>query len=223
MQPIRVWSILIAGLLLPASEPLHAAPCTAAPSSFDDVATADSFCTNVEWLKNRAVTLGCTPATSYCPGSPVTRAQMALFMNRLADAIVPEPTLITETISNRTVTVFPLDNQFCIVNVPTANYPRAFSITGSVSISGPSSPGAISVAVRQEDNGGPMTSIEQVEGTILSGVELHLPVIALTKLGAGPKVFRMTLHTVSPPLTAAIARCVLRVEARSVTSTLPPY
>ena len=47
------------------------------------------FCPNVEWLKNRAITLGCTSATLYCPGSPVSRLAMAAFMNRLGTALTP--------------------------------------------------------------------------------------------------------------------------------------
>lgn len=58
------------------------APC----GGFTDVLTSDSFCNSSEWLKNRGITLGCT-ATQYCPSQTVTRAQMALFMQRLGDAI----------------------------------------------------------------------------------------------------------------------------------------
>lgn len=56
---------------------------------FNDMAEADAFCPNVQWLYNRAVTLGCTPVT-YCPESSVSRAAMAAFMNRLAvNALTP--------------------------------------------------------------------------------------------------------------------------------------
>jgi len=58
-------------------------------SPFTDVLASDSFCQNTEWLRNRAVTLGCT-ATTYCPNDAVTRAAMALFMNRLGRALTPE-------------------------------------------------------------------------------------------------------------------------------------
>ena len=44
------------------------------------------FCPNVEWIRNRAVTLGCTSAL-YCPVDSVTRLQMAAFMNRLGTAL----------------------------------------------------------------------------------------------------------------------------------------
>jgi S-layer homology domain len=62
----------------------QAAPC----SGFSDVDSASGFCPNVDWLRNRGVTLGCT-ATTYCPDEPVTRLQMAAFMNRLGTAFTP--------------------------------------------------------------------------------------------------------------------------------------
>lgn len=37
----------------------------------------------VDWLSRRGITAGCTPS-EYCPGDPVTRAQMATFMHRLS-------------------------------------------------------------------------------------------------------------------------------------------
>lgn len=55
-------------------------------SGFADVATTDVFCNATEWLANRGVTLGCANGL-YCPTGPVTRAQMALFMQRLGNAI----------------------------------------------------------------------------------------------------------------------------------------
>lgn len=57
-------------------------------SGFADVAPGDSFCNAAEWLANRSVTLGCA-AGQFCPSQPVTRAAMALFLNRLGTALVP--------------------------------------------------------------------------------------------------------------------------------------
>jgi hypothetical protein len=60
------------------------APC----AGFADVDDGSGFCANVEWVRNRAVTLGCA-AGSYCPGDAVSRLQMAAFMNRLGTALTP--------------------------------------------------------------------------------------------------------------------------------------
>lgn len=84
MSPVQR---VLAALLLAWPPAAAADPCPG-PSSFSDVASADIFCTNAEWMRNRGVTTGCT-ATTYCPGASVTRAQMALFMNRLGVALTP--------------------------------------------------------------------------------------------------------------------------------------
>ena len=56
-------------------------PC----GGFPDVEPMSPFCPNVEWLKNRQVTLGCV-AGLYCPDDSVLRLSMAAFMNRLGTA-----------------------------------------------------------------------------------------------------------------------------------------
>jgi hypothetical protein len=78
---------LLALAMLVVSQAAAATACLG-PSPFDDIAQNDPICSNADWLKNRGVTLGCT-AELYCPLDPVSRAQMALFMNRLAIALVP--------------------------------------------------------------------------------------------------------------------------------------
>ena len=76
---IRLARRLAIALLL-AGWPLAgaAAPC----AGFSDVDDASGFCTSIAWMKNRAITLGCT-ATQYCPNDFVRRDQMAAFMYRL--------------------------------------------------------------------------------------------------------------------------------------------
>ena len=77
---------LAMGLVLAVVAPAAlAAPC----AGFADLDDSNPFCTNVVWLKNRGVTSGCTVGT-YCPDNPVTRLQMAIFMNRLATALQPD-------------------------------------------------------------------------------------------------------------------------------------
>jgi hypothetical protein len=62
-----------------------AAPC----AGFTDVDDTSGFCANVEWLKNRAITLGCSSTTVFCPNAAVSRLAMAAFMNRLGTALTP--------------------------------------------------------------------------------------------------------------------------------------
>lgn len=74
--------IAITGLLLAGTA--TAVPC----AGFNDVDTSNAFCPNVEWLKNRKVTVGCG-AAQYCPDAAVNRLAMAAFMNRLGTVMTP--------------------------------------------------------------------------------------------------------------------------------------
>jgi hypothetical protein len=56
-------------------------PCTQGAELFDDVPAGNVFCPWIEELSNRGAVSGCG-AGNYCPGSPVTRAQMAVFLLR---------------------------------------------------------------------------------------------------------------------------------------------
>jgi hypothetical protein len=61
----------------------HAQACV----GFTDVASSNAFCKNVEWLKNRGITTGCTSPTLYCATEDVTRLSMAVFVQRLGNAM----------------------------------------------------------------------------------------------------------------------------------------
>jgi hypothetical protein len=72
-----------------ASPAAFAAPCGGFTDVDDSNPGQAPFCGNVEWVKNRSITLGCTSATLYCPGDNVTRLSMAAFLNRLGTALTP--------------------------------------------------------------------------------------------------------------------------------------
>ena len=61
-----------------------AAPC----AGFVDVDDAETYCSAVEWIKNRGITIGCGTEV-YCPADGVIRAHMALFLKRLGEALTP--------------------------------------------------------------------------------------------------------------------------------------
>ena len=87
MQRLPKW-IFAAALLVTAGTTVPAAlaaPC----AGFTDVDDSSTFCDNVQWIKNRGITLGCEATASYCPDDTVSRLSMAAFMNRLGDALVP--------------------------------------------------------------------------------------------------------------------------------------
>jgi hypothetical protein len=78
---------------------LIVAPLTAvATHSFSDVPESNTFHSDIAWLKDAGVTLGCNPPTNnlYCPDDNVTRAQMSAFMRRLAEnQVVDAATAVT--------------------------------------------------------------------------------------------------------------------------------
>lgn len=80
----RIRSLFLAAVLAAASSPTLAQNC----AGFTDVLASNPFCQQVEWIKNRAITLGCS-ATTYCPADSVTRLQMAAFLKRFGDAVTP--------------------------------------------------------------------------------------------------------------------------------------
>jgi len=62
--------------------------CQPGTQLFDDVPATDPFCRWVEDLARRGVVSGCGPRT-FCPGSPVSRDQMAVFLLRTASGSTP--------------------------------------------------------------------------------------------------------------------------------------
>ena len=52
--------------------------------SFIDVSTTNTFYADIEWLAAAGITVGCNPPfnTKFCPNDPVTRGQMAAFLDR---------------------------------------------------------------------------------------------------------------------------------------------
>jgi hypothetical protein len=57
-------------------------------AGFVDVPAGDAICASVEWLKNRAITLGCA-ASQFCPAVPLARLAMAAFSERLGVVLTP--------------------------------------------------------------------------------------------------------------------------------------
>ncbi len=56
---------------------------------FSDVPTAAFYHNAVEWISNRGITAGCG-GSLYCPDAPVTRGQMAVFLQKEGAALTPD-------------------------------------------------------------------------------------------------------------------------------------
>jgi S-layer family protein len=69
--------------------PTYLPPACAPPNLFNDVPETSPFCRWIEELATRGVVSGCGNG-AYCPGNPVSREQMAIFVLKTLDpALVP--------------------------------------------------------------------------------------------------------------------------------------
>lgn len=98
-------------------------------AGFTDLDLGSPFCPNVEWLRNRAITLGCT-ATTYCPGDAVSRLAMAAFLNRLGNALEPRFAHQSQTAVQAVANG---DGVVCqTAAVDTGTYPRVASLSSAM-------------------------------------------------------------------------------------------
>lgn len=127
-----------------ASPAAFAAPCV----GFTDVDDSSAFCANVEWVKNRSITLGCTSSTLYCPGDSVTRLQMAAFLNRLGTALTPAFIRKRQTGAQLGALNYSSTQTVCrtdpvapsIVGFDVNGYPRTAIVTGLLNVFTPDGP-----------------------------------------------------------------------------------
>lgn len=137
---------MLAALAFAVALPAGAQSC----AGFSDVAAASPFCPNVEWIRNRGVTLGCT-ATTYCPNDPVTRLQMAAFMNRLGTALTPIVHNVAAVSAALVLDATPVVCQ--TTDQAIASFPRRALVDASLAGTGPS---GVDIGVRAvySTNGG---------------------------------------------------------------------
>ena len=98
----------MAVFVLVAKERAGYAPTACAPPNiFNDVPETSPFCRYVEELFNRGVVGGCGGG-NYCPTSPVTREQMAIFVLRTLDPALSPPVCTTPVFAD-----VPASSPFC--------------------------------------------------------------------------------------------------------------
>lgn len=99
---------------------------------FIDVLDVDAACLSVAWLRNRAITLGCA-TTEYCPLLNVSRAQMALFMNRLGKALTPVVLHKQASLANQVLGAALPGTLACATDdFPVTGYPRSAQFAGTI-------------------------------------------------------------------------------------------
>ena len=113
---------------------IFAAPAAAQNcANFGDVPASSPFCPNVEWVKNRSITLGCGDGSNYCPNDAVTRLQMAIFMNRLGTALTPA--FVRKRDTTLGALNFSGQQNVCVTDpIAPANYPRSAIVRGMLNL-----------------------------------------------------------------------------------------
>ena len=219
---------VLAMLFALASSPGHALPCLVAP--FFDVPAPDNTCSSIEWLKNRQVTLGCTNDL-YCPGSFVTRAQMALFMNRLADAIVPPPVVADVNIGATTIPIVTAGSVGavpCSALLPAVSYPRTLVATGRGSFRMAMAAGDISMRMVYTLDGDTSnylvatTSIQRTTATPSSWGHVSHSAVILVPPQASVKV-GTAFVSAGGSVAASDASCQITGIIQSRTGTMTPF
>jgi hypothetical protein len=138
---MRIKSFIVASVamvVVVAHGPATAQNCAGFTDVPDDGPTG--FCPNVEWLKNRSITLGCTSATLYCPSINVTRLAMAAFMNRLGTALTPidlAPVNAAPAVVNPTLNPVVCPTPGPGFAVAVTSFPRRAYVSGAVHLSSP--------------------------------------------------------------------------------------
>jgi len=227
---LAVW--ILAATLGGASTNASAAPCGATTgfAGFEDVQDTDSFCNATQWLRNRAITVGCLTATTYCPGDLVTRWTMALFLSRLGRAVTPmfasrQSGMGTGSSINPGEFI-----PFCETqgtDIPAADYPRQLRARGT--ITAPLSGSAIGVNLYRRFNGGPYTSMVTFEALVQnpSGdqvIHWSSGVIPLPPANAATvAVGLINRGTTNPLVLGANGRCAIEVEAFNANPDSAPF
>lgn len=213
--------------------PLAVLLCALVPSpaiaqscaGFTDVSAASSFCPNVEWLKNRAITLGCG-STTYCPNDPVSRLAMAAFMNRLGNVLTPLALAVDGTPGALDLDAGPV--VCATADLALAGYPRRAQFDGVVSATAPAQVD-FAVDVVASTNAGATWAAVATLGA-LGGFAANRWGMVATLAQADldvPQSIRFGLRASRGGLPGTTdlsdSRCQLRVNVYSRTGTATPY
>jgi len=205
--------------LLSASNAI-AAPC----AGFLDVDAASPFCANVEWLKNRSITLGCSSSTLYCPTDPVSRLAMAAFMNRLGNAVEPQ---FRHTILTGAQAAVNAGTTICVTpSYAVDNFPRVATATAMFFHRAAASEDVFAQAMYSVDAGATWLTfgdILSVAGNVAGKYASQSPVAKPLILSPGTVIqFGISTGVLSSG-PVSDAACELTVRFDSHTGTSSPY
>ena len=210
-----------AGVLAVGPPSAVAAPC----AGFVDVQDTDFFCTAVQWIRNRNVTFGCT-GNEYCPNSAVTRASMALFLNRLGTVLTPRLEFVEASLGAVDPDLTP---SLCpTIEIASVGYPRQALV--SVAFGGQSA-GDLGYAARpmvSTNNGATWTSVttpandirESVVGTAWTNTATS-GIYAIPATQAVRFAVAVARHSGMADFTQG--RCQVTANLMNANGTSPPF
>ena len=171
-------------------------------AGFDDVPGNIPACSDVTWIRNRGITLGCNPPTNnlYCADQPVSRLAMALFMNRIGNVLSPTPVSVE---GGGAALALATPSLLCeTAEIPAATYERAVVGTAGLSFVADGDT-RIEVGVAHSQNvgafvqGGGETIV-----SVINGAPGHAD--ALFRLGLNPgTTYRLAVRVVRTGTTSA--------------------
>ena len=201
-------------------------------AGFTDVLASSQFCANVEWLKNREITLGCAtppnPPNSYCPNDPVTRLSMAAFMNRLGTALTPAIVRVESSGGATDLSAAPVLCQTADQLIE--GFPRTFVVWAVITALGTSNEN-LSIQVVRSTNGGAFVHMNQIATTFPlrnlvsnNAVLFSSPVDASAELAVN-STYRFGLRVARAGGVGNFAsfHCHLVLEVRNRQGTASPF
>lgn len=210
--------LALAALVAPRAE---AVPC----AGFTDVEDTSPFCEAVEWMRNRAITLGCG-ANTYCPSDAVSRLAMAAFMKRLGDALTPVRLSVAEASGA-------VDLDAGIVACQTGDYavsgfPRTAYADASFSAGAFANVSFAADLVVSTDSGASWSALHPTpnRGSVTGGFWSTLADIGVRELAVGDTVrfaIRLSRGGGSGTTNLGDSSCQLRVLVHSRTGTATPF
>jgi hypothetical protein len=224
MPPLRnrvaAWCLAAATFAVPFAA--SGAPC----SGFTDVDSASGFCPNVEWLRNRAITLGCSSTTLFCPNDPVIRLSMAAFMNRLGTALTPLQLPVDAApgaVDLDTSAVVCQTQDFVVASFPRRAY-ADLSFNGKA----PADVGFAADLVMSTNAGASWTNLNSAanRGFVSANQWGSLSDLGFSDLAVGQTVrwgVRVTRAGIAGGVDLADSRCALRVLIHSRTGAASPF
>lgn len=217
-------------LLVTAAATLVAAPPARAQcAGYTDVSSASAFCANVQWIRNRGITQGCT-ATAYCPNDAVSRLAMAAFLNRLGTALTPVQLAVDVAPGAIDLDAPNPANVVCQTpNYAVTDFPRRAFVDVAFSASAAADADFAADLVATTDNGAtwaPLNAIFTNRGGVPAGRWGAIAGVGLRDLDVGQTVrFGLRVARDGLPGTADLvqSRCQLRTLIYSRNGASAPF